>query len=138
MFRQVPVVNILGRRFFVSKSNFSAAAVSDYTTAVPQDLAAQLTALQSAGQLTCSGCGHLHPVPILKRDTVADNTLRVYSFRDRRMVFSAGTCYESIEVCRKHLDTNNRMNLYVEMADPYTTAPFIIAELERGTFKLVR
>jgi hypothetical protein len=136
--RQVPVVNILGRRFIVSKSHFSAAEVSDYTTAVPQDLAEQLTALDKSGQLACSGCGCLHPVPVLKRDTVADNTLRVYSFVDRHMVFCQGTCYENLNVCIKHLNPFGKKNLYVEVADEYSTARFIISEWERGSIKLVR
>lgn len=125
--REVPIVNLEGRRFIVTKEHFDNSV--DYSVGVPQDLAATI---KSA---ICPCCKSLIPCALVTRETVAKNAIRVYSFRDRSYYVCDGKAYYSFDSLRRTLLDNQARTFYIEEADEYTTARFLITEIERGAIK---
>jgi hypothetical protein len=127
--QEVPVINIQGRRFICDKS--STFPDAQYVVAIPQDLAATLKTS------CCPACMELIPQSPVTRNTIAPDALRVYAFKHRSGYVYNGKAYRSLDSIRRTLLDNQRVNIYVEEADEYTTGRFLLSEIERGVIKFV-
>jgi hypothetical protein len=129
--REVPVVNLQGRRFICERANFTNDV--DYQVYIPQDLAATIKTS------ICPCCNELIPSTVITREMIASDTRRVYSFRHRRLWIHNNVAYGSLDALYRGISflDNEARNIYIEEADEYTTARFLLNEVERGAIKVV-